>query len=108
MTAVTVIIMEAEADYATEQMQFLLSALDFAKTSKDREKAFKKFKTYISTYRPELYDDDVCEFFMGGSSSGEKLIGLLTWCGQKASDKHAGGLKRSAAQVFAFTLLFHF
>jgi hypothetical protein len=92
--------MEAEADYATEQMQFLLSALEFAKTTKEREKALKKFKAYVSLHRPELYDDDVREFFVGGrDDSGELLVGLLAWCGQKASDKHAGGLKRSAAQV---------
>lgn len=92
--------LKSSAEYAGEQCVLLLQSLDEAKTHSQKERALKNFKKYISEYKPDVYDDDVVTFFTGGEHNGEKLTGLLSWCGQKSS-KHDGCLKRSATNVIA-------
>jgi hypothetical protein len=87
-------------DYAGTQAKNLLMDLYDAPGHSQRERAIKRFKDYVTEFKPEFYDDDIGSFYKGTSSNGDKddhegvRLGLLVWCGQKSS-KHSGGLKRS-------------
>jgi len=87
---------KATPQYACDQMMKLLSSLDLADKHEQKVKMIKMFQDYITDHRPEIYDDDVRKFFLGGSWEGEELRGILVWCGQKSSKHGEGALKRSA------------
>jgi hypothetical protein len=67
-----------------------------------RLKAIKRYKEYITTYRPEMYDDDVDFLFTGvNEHNGIQSTGLLHGCGLQSS-KHEGQLKRIAGSLMSF------
>ena len=91
--------MQKGPGYAESQIRVLLKDL-LDNSNSTRLKAVNKFKDYIDTVRPELYDDDVEYLFSGGTGGGKLANGLLYYAGQSSS-KHEGQLKRIAAPVIA-------
>jgi hypothetical protein len=59
-------------------MRTLLRDLTDARTHAQREKAFKNFREYVAESRPDPYDDDVTEFFLGSLSQ-------CRWCMRRLS-----------------------
>lgn len=69
------------ATYAEGQIRLLLS--DLKNTNHTiRVKAVKRFQDYITSYRPQVYDDDVDVLFCGTATEGDAVpMGLLHFCG---------------------------
>jgi hypothetical protein len=89
------------ADFAENQTKFFITDIN-SKDNGARLKAIKRYKEYITTYRPEMYDDDVDFLFTGTNEHhGIRTNGLLYGCGQQSS-KHGGQLKRIAGNLMAF------
>ena len=112
------------ANYAENQTKFFINDIN-SKDNSTRVKAIKRYKEYISTYRPEMYDDDVDFLFTGVNQHHNVKVrcttlgllfsflsspcqldriqtkGLLFGCGQQ-STKHSGQLKRIAGELMAF------
>ena len=69
-------------NYAEGQIRALLS--DLKNTNHTvRIKAVKRFQDYITTYRPQIYDDDVDFLFCGAASDDVESVpmGLLYFSG---------------------------
>ena len=89
------------ADFAENQTKFFIKDIN-SQDNGTRLKAIKRYKEYISTYHPEMYDDDVDFLYTGNSEHhGIRTMGLLHGCGQQSS-KHEGQLKRIAANLLIF------
>lgn len=89
------------ADFAENQTKFFITDIN-SKDNGVRLKAIKRYKEYITTYRPEMYDDDVDFLFTGTNEHhGIRTNGLLSGCGQQ-STKHDGQLKRIAGNLMVF------
>ena len=69
-------------NYAEGQIRALLSDLKSSNHTV-RMKAVKRFQDYITTYRPQIYDDDVDFLFCGAASDDVESVpmGLLYFCG---------------------------
>lgn len=89
------------ADFAENQTKFFITDIN-SKDNGARLKAIKRYKEYITTYRPEMYEDDVDFLFTGSNEqNGIHTAGLLQGCGQLSS-KHDGHLKRIAGNLMSF------
>ena len=68
--------------YAEGQIRVLLSDLKNTNHAV-RMKAVKRFQDYITTYRPQVYDDDVDYLFIGSKSeeTNGTPMGLLYFSG---------------------------
>jgi hypothetical protein len=89
------------ADFAENQTKFFITDIN-SKDHGTRLKAIKRYKEYITTYRPEMYDDDVDFLFTGNNEHNNiHTNGLLYGCGQQSS-KHDGQLKRIAGSLMSF------
>lgn len=79
-------------NYAEGQIRALLSDLKNANHTV-RIKAVKRFQDYVSTYRPQIFDDDVDFLFCGSATEdGDGVpMGLLYYSGldsgKTSSDK---------------------
>ena len=82
-------------EFGAEEIRSLLDGLSVSNHAA-RCRAIKRFEVYVSTARPDLYDDDVDVLFRGDFSRQ----GLIAACGTP-SKKHLGRLKRSAANAIA-------
>eukprot|EP01041_Mallomonas_annulata_P007200 gene7200-14681_t len=85
------------AEFSGGQIKLLLKDLNKNSSHTIRLKALKRFQDYISTFKPELYDDDVDMLFVGSGDS----YGLLYWCGAKSSKGTEGILKRVCGPAMA-------
>lgn len=86
--------MESGPAFAEKEIRVLLAGLG-GDNHGTRIKAIKRFKDYISEYRPDANDEDVEYLFLGGEGNGRQRDGLLYYAGQD-SVKHEGQLKRIA------------
>ena len=69
------------ATYAEGQIRLLLSELKNTNHT-IRVKAVKRFQDYITSYRPQVYDDDVDVLFCGAATESDAVpMGLLHFCG---------------------------
>lgn len=83
------------ADFSENQTKFLLKDLNSPNNS-IRLKGVKRYQEYISSNRPDMYEDVVDTLYLGN----EEYDGLITWCGS-SSTKHSGQLKRISADVIS-------
>ena len=83
----------ASPEFAAEEIRSLLDGLSVSGHAA-RVRALQRFELYVTTERPELFDDDVDVLFRGDYARR----GLVAACGTP-SRKHLGRLKRSAANA---------
>lgn len=82
-------------NYAEGQIRALLSDLKSTNHAV-RMKAVKRFQDYITTYRPQIYDDDVDFLFCGAASEDIENVpmGLLYFCGLDSGIHENNALQR--------------
>lgn len=80
--------------YCGNQIRLLLGNLNKSAHSV-KVKAVKEFHTYIETYEPDIYAENVDILFFGNDEIGE---GLMYWAGV-SSENHNGQLKRICGPV---------
>jgi hypothetical protein len=88
-------------NYAEGQIRALLSDLKSTNHAV-RMKAVKRFQDYITTYRPQIYDDDVDFLFCGAASEDAENVpmGLLYFCGLDSGIHENNALqKRSFSMI---------
>lgn len=66
--------------YAESQIRLLLSELKNSNHT-IRTKAVVRFQEYITTYSPEIYDDDIDFLFCGAANEDGPAMGLFYFSG---------------------------
>lgn len=87
-------------NYAEGQIRALLSDLKSTNHAV-RMKAVKRFQDYITTYRPQIYDDDVDFLFCGAASDDAESVpmGLLYFCGLDSGTDETNELQRKSVSA---------